>query len=64
LATRDELYRQFGPLLTEAITLLLLEHINLLRQEQGMPEITEQHLLDTLSNHITALPDYDWMTGP
>lgn len=61
MPTRDELYRQFGPLLIEAITDYLLENINALRQEQGKPEITKDEFLNILSNHITELEQYDWM---
>lgn len=61
MAGRDETYRKFGPLLLEAQTLVLLEHINILRKEQGMPEITEQDLIDSLNNHLNELEPYDWM---
>lgn len=58
---RDELFRQFGPLLMEAITDFLLDNVNALRQKQGMPEITKDKYLTLLSNHITELPPYEWM---
>lgn len=58
---RDDLYRKFGPILLEAQTLVLLEQINILRKEQGMPEITEQDLIDSLNNHLGELEPYDWM---
>lgn len=59
---REEIYRKFGPLLLEAMILVLLEQINVLRNEQGMPEITEQDLVDSLENHLSELSPYDWMT--
>jgi len=62
MAQRDELYRRFGPILLEAMVLVLLEQINVLRKEQGMPEITEQDLMDSLNNHLAELEPYDWMT--
>lgn len=62
MANRDELFRKFGPILLEAQTLVLLEQINLLRQNQGMPEITEQDLIDSLNNHLGELEPYDWMS--
>lgn len=58
---RNDTYRKFGPILLEAQTLVLLKHINLLRKEQGMPEITEQDLIDSLNNHLSELEPYDWM---
>lgn len=61
MADRNDTYRQFGPILLEAQTLVLLEHINLLRKEQGMPYITEQDLIDSLNNHLSELQPYSWM---
>lgn len=61
MADRNDTYRKFGPILLEAMTLVLLEQINLLRKEQGMPEITEQDLIDSLNNHLSELKPYDWM---
>lgn len=61
MASRDETYRKFGPILTEAICLVLLDEINTLRVNQGMPEITEQDIIDRLNNHILHLQPYDWM---
>lgn len=64
MAKRDELFRQFGPLLIEALFDFLLENVNTLRQNQGMPEITKDDYLTLLSNHITELEPYDWMKKP
>lgn len=61
MSQRDELYRKFGPILLEAQVLVLLEHINILRVNQGMPKITEQDLIDSLNNHLSSLEPYDWM---
>lgn len=63
MAKRDELFRQFGPLLLEAITDFMLDNVNALRQEQGMPEITKDEYLEQLSNHLSELEPYDWMEG-
>ncbi len=62
MPNREELYRRFGPLLLEAMILVLLEQINVLRDNQGMPEITEQDLIDSLENHLSELSPYNWMT--
>jgi len=62
MAGRDDTYRKFGPILLEALCLVLLNHINQLRNEQGMPEITEQDIIDELNNHLAELEQYDWMT--
>ncbi|MBA7635826.1 hypothetical protein ES703_43430 [subsurface metagenome] len=61
MAGREETYHKFGPILTEGICLVLLDEINTLRNEQGMPEITEQDIIDRLNNHLSHLEPYDWM---
>ncbi len=61
MAGRDETYRKFGPILLEAVCLVIHDQINDLRNEQGMPEITEQDILDNLNNHLSSLTLYDWM---
>lgn len=61
MITRDEAYRKFGPILLESMCLVLLEQINALRKNQGMPEITEQNIIDSLMNHCSELLPYDWM---
>lgn len=61
MADRNDTYQKFGPLLLEAQILVLLEHVNHLRKEQGMPEITEQDLIDSLNNHLGELQPYGWM---
>lgn len=63
MAKRDELFRKFGPLLLEAIVDFLLDNVNTLRRNQGMPEITKDEYLQLLLNHITELEPYDWMEG-
>lgn len=64
--TRDELFRRFGPFLTEAIARLALQYINETRQHVGLPKITYQQVLDDISNDINHLQPYDWMNeqGP
>ncbi len=59
--TRENTYRQFGPILTEAICLVLLDEINTLKDNQGMPQITGQDILDKLNNHLSHLEPYEWM---
>lgn len=62
MADRNEIYQKFGPILLEGVCLVILDQINVLRQEQGMPEITEQDIIDNLNNHLSELQPYDWMT--
>lgn len=61
MSQRDELFQLFGPLLLEAITDFLLDNVNTLRKEQGMPEITKDDYLTQLLNHVTKLEPYSWM---
>jgi len=54
--------QKFGPLLLEAFALMVLDEINILRANAGLPARTPQQLLDTIGNHATTLPLYNWMT--
>lgn len=58
---RDDTFRHFGPMLLEACCWVLLDEINLLRKEQGIPEKTMQDIIDNLNNHLTELDPYDWI---
>lgn len=58
---RNDTFQKFGPLLLEACCWVLLDEINNLRNEQGMPEKTMQDIIDNLNNHLTELEPYDWM---
>lgn len=61
MADRNSTYEKFGPILLEGVCLVLLENINELRQNQGMPEITEQDIINQLNNHLSELQPYNWM---
>lgn len=61
MADREDTYRKFGPIILEALCLVLLEEINKLRIGQGLPQITEQDILDALNNHLEELEPYAWM---
>lgn len=61
MGQRDDLYQRFGPLLKEAVLLLMLQEINILRQEAGLPERTEADMYTAIKNKVNELDDYDWM---
>jgi hypothetical protein len=61
MATREDLYKQFGPKLIEAVALVLKEEINLLRLKGGLPERTNEQLINSISNRLYSIPSYDWM---
>ena len=59
--TREEIYRLFGPLLIEAIVLIIKDEINILRTNAGLPERTNQQVINAIEAKLNSLPDYDWM---
>jgi len=61
MSERDELFRQFGPILLEAFMLMTLEAINVLRTKAGLQPYTKKQVLDEIKNHLTTLDPYDWM---
>lgn len=61
MADRNDTFKRFGPILLEALCWVLLDEINLLRAEQGMPPRDMQDIIDGVNNHITELQPYDWM---
>jgi hypothetical protein len=61
---RDDLFEQFGPVLLEAMFMVLLDQINDLRPGQGKPLLTVQDLISGASNHVQSLSLYDWMSEP
>ena len=58
---RDDVLRKFGPKLLEAFALMILDELNILRTINGLPERTPTQLLTKISNHVTEVPDYNWM---
>lgn len=63
-ASREDVFRKFGPLNDEVICMVLLEELNVLRINQGMPPLTMQHIMDRMANHQTDIKPYDWMKQP
>jgi len=62
MATREELYRAFGPKLIESMLLLFLDEINILRAAALLPARTIQQVTDGLDAKLAAVTDYDWMS--
>jgi len=64
MATREDLYRKFGPQLIEALVLIIKDEINILRGEAGLPERTNQQIMDAIDNRLTNdVPIYNWMNN-
>jgi len=65
MARRDELMQRFGPKLIEAFQLMVLNEINILRSKHGLSPRTLSQVFDQITNHLSSLPDYEWMMeGP
>ena len=63
MATRDELYQKFGPIIIEAVIRILFNEINTLRQNAGLPARTVQQAIDALETQIGQLSKYGWMNS-
>jgi hypothetical protein len=61
--SRDELYKQFGPQLLEALTLVTLDEINTVRSNAGLAERTKAQLVSAIETKLSALSKYDWMNN-
>lgn len=59
--TRDDLYHKFGPILIEALALIIKDEINLLRAEHSLPERTNQQIMDAMETKLENLTPYDWL---
>lgn len=60
MANRERLYEQFGPKLIEALTIIIKDEINVLRTKEGLPEKDNQQIINTLSNKLNELDDYEF----
>lgn len=58
---RDDLYIKFGPKLIEAVVLVIKDEINILRQQHGLPDRTNQQLISAIDAKLADANDYDWM---
>lgn len=59
--TRSDIYHKFGPILLEAIVLVMVDEINILRTEHDLQVRTEQDILNAIEVKQSQLQDYDWM---
>lgn len=60
MASRDETFAKFGPMLFEATLEALIERSNEIRRAQNIPEITMQDITDEINTRIDKLEPYDW----
>lgn len=61
MITREKLYQMFGPLLIEAIVLIIKDEINILRTNASLPERTNQQIIDAIEAKLATLQKYNWM---
>lgn len=61
--TRDEIYRKFGPVLLEAVVMVIKDEINALRSLHSLPDRTSQQLINALETKLAGLTNYDWMNN-
>lgn len=58
---REGLYKSFGPMLLEAIVLIVKDEINILRNKAGLADRTNIQIVTAISNKLKSLEQYDWM---
>ena len=63
-ATRDSLYRAFGPMLLEAVVMVIKDEINILRAQHGLEARTNAQLITALDAKLKTVEGYDWMSEP
>lgn len=58
---RDVTYHKWGPLLLEALFDTILDEVNELRVNAGLPPRTKAYFLGKSNNNQNHLQPYDWM---
>jgi hypothetical protein len=61
MMTREQLYQKFGPKLMDALAQVILDEVNILREEVGLTTRNSTQLTDAISNKLENIPDYNWM---
>ena len=59
--TRHELYQQFGVKLIEALALVIKDEINTLRSQHGLANRTNAQIVNSISDKLDTITDYNWM---
>jgi hypothetical protein len=62
MSVREDLYRQFGPKLIEALVMVVKDEINILRTKAGLAVRTDDQIGQAIINKLKNIPNYDWMT--
>ena len=61
MGQRDDLFVKFGPILLEALVIMIVDEANRVRSELGMQPITKEMFFDEINNHLSELLPYEWM---
>ncbi len=61
MSKRDEVFVTFGPLLLEGCLRIILDEINTLRAQHGLPARTPEQFYEQITNHQSTLEPYEWM---
>lgn len=61
MINREKLYKYFGPLLIEALVLIIKDEINILREKNGLAPRTNQQIMQALEDKLKTLEKYNWM---
>jgi hypothetical protein len=59
--TVEELYQKFSPKLIDAVARSQLKENNFIRQHLGLPKITLQQAVNSITQEYEDIPDYPWM---
>lgn len=55
--TKSQIYQRFGPKMLEAMVLVIRDEINILRSVHGLPERTNDQIIDALQNKYNSISD-------
>jgi len=61
MATRDELYQKFGPKMVEALALVIMDEINVLREQHSLPARTAGQIVDAIDTKLQNVTNFSWM---
>ena len=59
MATKEDLYKAFGPMLMEAVLLVIKDEINALRAEAGLGERTTEQVVNAVSAKLETVERHD-----
>ena len=61
MGIRDDLMKEFGPILFEAMVIVMFNEVNRIRAELNLEPRTWTQFLAEIASHTETLEAYDWM---